>query len=318
MLIDLHSHSTHSDGSYSPFLLIQHAIALNLTYFAITDHDNIDSIKTLEKYKFPHNFTYIPGVEITTKSKCNNEIYHLIVLFPSKMKPNITPFADIFEIQKKDRKIRMEKLWIKIQETNNLNQSYQDFQTYFGTLNSTQVQKIHFAQFLTIKNICVDINSCFKTHLDIVVKSSEYLLLEDMIALAKHENAYPILAHPYYLAKNKSSVDKCIPIYQTLGLRALEVEHPEQDSDQRDNLRKLARELGLQVSIAGDFHGPEREKNGYFLGNLEGNKRTMEWEKVYLMKDMGYNSGMDIQKGLAMSVALLAQIGVVIFMACRG
>ncbi|CAL6096056.1 Metal-dependent_phosphoesterase [Hexamita inflata] len=85
--IDLHSHTSCSDGKYTPIELINKAISIDLSVFAITDHDNMDSIEIVKDVQIPSSMTFIPGIELTTRSNLLDDAdFHLVLLFPQLSK----------------------------------------------------------------------------------------------------------------------------------------------------------------------------------------------------------------------------------------
>ena len=87
MLFDLHSHSTCSDGVLAPQELMEKADALGLDYLAITDHDSLDA---LDHAHSTQRTTYIPGVELSVRSKLTGCKFHLLGLFPNANKEKLS------------------------------------------------------------------------------------------------------------------------------------------------------------------------------------------------------------------------------------
>ena len=89
-IIDLHVHSTYSDGSFTPKELVQEAIKQKLSAFALTDHDTIDGISQLQAEAAPYDIEIIPGVEVS----CSNEGHeiHIVGLYINPTNNNFKSF----------------------------------------------------------------------------------------------------------------------------------------------------------------------------------------------------------------------------------
>lgn len=103
MIIDMHAHSTCSDGQYAPMELLEKAVSHGINYFSITDHDTVQAyfhiVDHFEQFqsllKTTRDFTYIPGCELSVNSAVDGKKHHLCVYFPGlslssgSEKPNI-------------------------------------------------------------------------------------------------------------------------------------------------------------------------------------------------------------------------------------
>lgn len=106
MKIDLHTHTYFSDGSLSPTEVVDMALKRKVRYLAITDHDVISGVNEAIKHAEDKNIIIIPGIEITSKVECSNDLIHILGLFLNLDYP---PLKELSSVIIKSKIIKTEK-----------------------------------------------------------------------------------------------------------------------------------------------------------------------------------------------------------------
>ncbi|CAL6096100.1 Metal-dependent_phosphoesterase [Hexamita inflata] len=295
IMMDLHTHTIYSDGKLSPDQIVKRAIDHQIDVLAITDHDTLESYKHLTQSDFQSNITIIPGVELTTKSQLLHMTdFHLVVLFPQlalgqrKCTQHLKhqyflKLQQILNLNSQNRTKRMKKLIQHLITENQLNISWEEFFEYHlvHDKNKQLIQKYSIAKYLISKQIVDSVQQAFDLYLNYEMATSKPLILEAMIKLAVKMRAVPILAHPLQSTKISSDLTKCFSIWQKLGLKIIEIEHPTMSISDKEYLKVIAKQNNFYQSIASDFHSDERSQNWQSdFGNSEGNLRVSNQEKI--------------------------------------
>lgn len=251
-LIDLHTHTTYSDGQYAPYEVILKARERGIGTIAITDHDTVRGIKSIYKDNFS-GIKIIDGIELTAKVDKgqmhilgygidpNNEILNSKL---SKLRDNsINSFLSVLEQIKKDYDIRF---------------GYDDIKE---TINADHnLGRPDIAKLCVKYGYAKDAPEAFKLYLNPsyekvrgICKGIPY---EECISLIRTSGGIPVLAHPTTLKLSKDELDKLIITMVINGLQGIEVYHSNQSKKESEYYLSLANKYGLLVSGGSDFHGP--------------------------------------------------------------
>ncbi|CAL6004631.1 Metal-dependent_phosphoesterase [Hexamita inflata] len=155
----------------------------------------------------------------------------------------------------------------------------------------SDISKIQIINFILLPNSKKHfegppLQQAFDKYLNYEMATSKPLILEAMIKLAVNMRAVPILAHPLQSTKISSDLSNCFGIWQKLGLKIIEIEHPTMSVNDKEYLKVIAKQNNFYQSIASDFHSDERSQNWQSdFGNSEGNLRVSNLEK---MKTLDY------------------------------
>jgi predicted metal-dependent phosphoesterase TrpH len=272
MAVDLHTHSTYSDGSEAPAELVAAAAQARLEALALTDHDNLDGIPEASEAAGRHGIELIPGVELSCEWEPGG--FHMIVLF---LEPGPGPLQDrLMELQKgradRNRQMvaRLAGLGIEI--------SYEEVLEEAG---GTGVGRPHMAATLVRKGVVESMSEAFDFYLAAgrpAYVGRVRLSPEDAISLATASGAVPIVAHPHTLGVFRAELDAELARLSALGLVGLEAYYPEYEPDTRLELVERARQAGLIPSGGSDYHGSYkpglRIGNGY--GDLAVGRQVLE------------------------------------------
>jgi predicted metal-dependent phosphoesterase TrpH len=249
MAVDLHTHSTYSDGSDSPAEIVSAAAAAGLEAVALTDHDNLNGILEAAAAADASEVELIPGVELSCEWQPGG--MHLVVLW---LEPGPGPLQDRLEILQAGRRQRNVELIELLQELD-VDISYEEVVAEAG---GTGVGRPHVAAVLVRKGEVDSIPEAFDLYLASgrpAYVERYRLPPEEAIELARASGAVPIVAHPHTLGMTGTTLDQELRRLARHGLVGLECYYPEYEPDTRLELVERARDVGLVPSGGSDYHG---------------------------------------------------------------
>ena len=250
MKIDLHSHSTRSDGTMSPTQLIQHAIINGVDILALTDHDTIAGWNEA-RGAIRGDFQLVLGAEISCLTEEDISVHMLGLLFDE----NYQPLQDALEASRDDRIPRMKKM-IKLMQADGIKITFEevlDQQPDGATLG-----RPHLADALVAKGIVKNRDQAFA---ELINNESKYYVSHisptplEAVKLIKEAGGVSIIAHPYSSLRNTRISIESFANLKDAGLNGIEVDHRDHESSERQTLRKLAEDLDLVTTGSSDFHG---------------------------------------------------------------
>lgn len=249
--IDLHVHSTASDGTLSPAQLVHMASEINLYAMALTDHDTVDGIfEALEEIKRCNlTLTLVPGIELSAAYKESD--IHILGLFIDYTS-NVLKSA--LDGAKEERNSRNEKM---VQNFRNagIEISMEDLLT---ENKGAVITRAHFAKHLVKKGYAKTPNDAFNQYLSsdgpFFVKRS-YLSPEASIELILKTGGIPILAHPLLYKLKDNELEALVCRLKAAGLAGLEALYSSNINNDEAYMRSLAKKYNLLLSGGSDFHG---------------------------------------------------------------
>lgn len=268
-MIDLHVHTTASDGQYSPTEIIEKAASKNISLMAITDHDTAAGIDEAAKAAKKNNITLIPGTELNISFPTGE--FHLLGLGFTHISPSL---QSIFDKLIQDRNNRNYQIIEKMKSAG-IEISLEEIQTDFP---NTIIGRPHFAAELQKKGIVKTRQQAFDQYLakgrPMYVERIGANLDESIVAI-KESGGVPVIAHPMslYLSWGKLP-DQLINFYER-GVLGMEAFHPGARVTECLRLEELAKKIGFFVTAGSDFHG-EKIRADRKLGHTCGNKKIEE------------------------------------------
>lgn len=268
-MIDLHVHTTASDGQYSPTEIIEKAASKNISLMAITDHDTAAGIDEAAKAAKKNNITLIPGTELNISFPTGE--FHLLGLGFNHISPSL---QSIFDKLIQDRNNRNYQIIEKMKSAG-IEISLEEIQTDFP---DTIIGRPHFAAELQKKGIVKTRQQAFDQYLakgrPMYVERTGANLDESIVAI-KESGGVPVIAHPMslYLSWGKLP-DQLINFYER-GVLGMEAFHPGARVTECLRLEELAKKIGFFVTAGSDFHG-EKIRADRKLGHTCGNKKIEE------------------------------------------
>jgi 3',5'-nucleoside bisphosphate phosphatase len=256
--IDLHTHSTASDGTLTPAQLVRAAQAAGLEALALTDHDTAAGLPQALEEGRRIGLEVVPGCELSVTTK--RAKMHILGLWLPPVPHKLN--AAMREL----REHRHNRNHIIIAKLNalGLDISYEEVQAIAGQAASADdsgegsVGRPHIARLLLAKGLVTSIDEAFSRYLGNHGKAyapKKVLTAEDAVHLLKEEGATVIMAHPCQFGLNRDELAEEILRLKDYGLDGLEVYYNDHSQSKVDMLLKMARQFGLAVSGGSDFHG---------------------------------------------------------------
>lgn len=265
--IDMHLHTTASDGSCTPSEVCQLAIDKGLAAIAITDHDTVDGVAEAISY-VDDRITVVPGIEMSA-------VYHGVEIHILGFYMDYTNHELISSLAsiKQGRYNRNEEMCARFR-ADGIDITMEKLQ--HGNPN-TVVTRAHFARVLIAQGICKDMNQAFKKYLG--KKCKYYIPTPDMpaadaIKLIKTYGKAAFIAHPLLYGFGYRQIEELIEELKPYGLTGLEVYHSSNNTYESGKLREIARTHGLLISGGSDFHGAA--KPDISVGSGRGGLRVTE------------------------------------------
>jgi len=247
--IDLHIHTTASDGMLTPSQVVRLAKERNLRAIAITDHDSIDGVREALDQGRRVSLEVIPGVEISANSKAGN--LHLLGYYVQTEDGILKEKLDRLKRARSERNPRI------IKKLNDLGISI----TYPEVIRASgggQVGRPHFAQVLVDKAYVRSIDEAFDRFLAQGAPAyvDKYRFeAKEAIEVVLRAGGVPVLAHPYTLSCTPADLEKLLTELVDKGLKGIEAFYPDHTRKQTAQYQRLAERLGLVQTGGSDFHG---------------------------------------------------------------
>jgi 3',5'-nucleoside bisphosphate phosphatase len=271
-MIDLHTHSTASDGACTPERLIELAAAVGLSALALTDHDTLDGVSRARAAADKAGILLVPGVEI--EIECATGEFHLLGL---GLHGDSGPLREALGSIQEARRRRNDRMAAKLQAA-----GYPiTMEEVRAAAGGDIVSRAHFAQVLVRKKVVGSVDAVFKKLLG---KGLPYyepracLPLTEASRLISRAGGRAVIAHPVSLGLRGPALRTFVASCRDQGVGGVEAWHPNQGVKECRKLERMAASLGMVVTGGSDFHGehiPSR-KLGMTSGGREIPDRFLE------------------------------------------
>ena len=251
-MIDLHTHSTASDGTLTPTKLIQEAALAGLRAIALTDHDTVAGASEAAAEAAQHGVTFFPGVELDIGYTHGS--FHLLGL---NLKPDSPELGSALAVIRENRTTRNLQMVAAIREAG-IECSYDELIQIAG---GTNVGRPHFARYLVQKGVVPTEQKAFERYIGNgkrFFRRRESIALTEALRVIHRGGGKAYIAHPLSLQMTFTKLDTKLPEWKELGLDGIEAYHSNATLDECRRLEKLAERHGLLVSAGSDFHGFQR------------------------------------------------------------
>ncbi|HEX4170276.1 MAG TPA: PHP domain-containing protein [Bryobacteraceae bacterium] len=271
--IDLHSHTTESDGSLSPSELVALAAETGLSALAITDHDTLSGFLQAREPARAVGLDLVCGIELNTRMSLdgplNRRAVHLLAYFLSADPP--AAFAKWLEGEQKDRRDRNARLAAMLR-SHGLDVRLEEVELRGKSLTG----RPHFARVLVEKGYVKNAEEAFAKYLGeqaptYVERQSR--TAEEVIGIVRSLSGVPVVAHPVRLSLPREQERALLLKYKAAGLAGLEIYHSEHPPELQAYYHQLAAELELLPTGGSDFHGEIKRDIDLGTG-FEGNVRV--------------------------------------------
>ena len=271
--IDLHVHSTFSDGSETTEKLVELAAEAKLAAFALTDHDTTDGYKSLYQAASKYNIglpkeeqlEVLPGVEISAAYKQGD--IHILGLL---VDPDNSEFNALLKSAEKERIGRNIKMIDNLKSAG-LPISYDEI---VAASPDSIITRAHFGKYLVEKGIVPDYPSAFEKYLGDDTPyyvARKFTSPKDAIEGIIKAGGVPVLAHPIIYRLPTPELEALVDTLIGYGLRGIETIYSSHTKQDENYVRGLAKRKGLIITGGSDFHG--KPKPAISIGSGRGNLR---------------------------------------------
>ncbi len=285
-MIDLHTHTTHSDGTFSPEQLVQLAEENDLSALAITDHDTVDAVSIALESADDKNVRIIPGVELSVDADLpENGHLHMLGLFVDHQDKIMTAKLDYL------RSKRIDRVYGILEKLNEL-----DFPLSTDDLHlddkQVSIGRPHIARMMANHGYVTSMREAFDLYLGEgkpAFVDKEKLSVKEAIQLIHDAHGLAIMAHPVSLGfREMDAYGKFIGGLMEQGMDGVELYSSFHPPEFITFLEDLCRNMHIAVSGGSDFHGANKPEImlGRGVGNLEVPDEILEGlEKVKSEKE---------------------------------
>ena len=278
-MIDLHSHSTASDGNLTPTDLIRKAKERGVTVLALTDHDTTAGLAEASTAALSEGITFVPGIELNITWPKGE--FHLLGLGLTHTHENL---QSIITELKEQRANRNKNIIQKLKQ-DGFPISQEGLQTEFP--NST-LGRPHIAAYLVKIGVCKTVQQAFDQYLG---KGRPYYIhragadLQQSIQAIKASGGIPVLAHPLSLYVSWGKIEPVLRGLRDVGVEGLEAYHPGARRPEGLRLEEMGRRLGFFITGGSDFHGEGIRKDRKLGHGCKGDKIPLRlWTEELLPK----------------------------------
>lgn len=274
-MIDLHVHTTASDGQYTPSQIIEKAYDKNIGVIAITDHDTIAGIDEGAAAARKHGITFVPGTELNINFPTGE--FHLLGLGFKQISPSLTLLLDNLV---KNRELRNAQI-IEKMRAEGVDLTLEEMKADFP---DTVLGRPHFAAELVKKKVVKTRQQAFDRFL---AKGRPWYVqrvgsnLDEAIIAIKESGGVPVIAHPMSLYLSWGKLPDTLQDFYDRGVMGLEAFHPGARVTECLRLEELAHKIGYFVTAGSDFHG-EKIRADRKLGHTCGGRKIEDdvWDKI--------------------------------------
>jgi 3',5'-nucleoside bisphosphate phosphatase len=269
-MIDLHTHTTASDGTDSPFALVKKALATGVTTLGITDHDSTagwaEAITALQP-----QIQLVLGAEISCLTTDGISVHMLGLLFDGEDEQMQQMLSD----SRDTRLPRMRKM-VALLQADGFDISLED--VYQAAPDQATIGRPHLADALVAKKIVATRDEAFA---DLLHNESKYYVTHaaptpaDAIATIKSAGGVAVIAHPFASRRGQILTADSFQDLVAAGLDGIEVHHRDQNAAEQQVLTEIARELHLVTTGASDYHG-----TGKLNSMAENTTHPAQWEAL--------------------------------------
>lgn len=259
--IDLHCHSTVSDGVLTPAQLVERAHQRGVNVLALTDHDDVAGVNEASRVAVEKNIIFINGVEISVTWR--GRTIHILGL---NVDPDHKPLLDGLAAIRDGRTQRARNIATELDKIG-IHGSFEGAFAYVGERGL--IGRTHFARFLIEKGYAKDMKAVFKKYL---VKGKpgyahhEWAQLSETVNWITGSGGNAVIAHPARYNLGKNVLNDLLDDFGALGGTGIEVVSASHTKEQVEIFANHAKVRNLLVSCGSDFHGPG--ESFYDLGQL--------------------------------------------------
>jgi predicted metal-dependent phosphoesterase TrpH len=249
--IDLHSHSTVSDGLLSPEELVQRAASRGVQMLALTDHDDIGGLARARQAAIPYGVHLINGVEVSVS--WNRQNLHIVGL---RIDPECPALLQGLQTIRSGRAARAQRIAAEL-EKSGIRGSLQG--AYQHAANPDLIGRTHFARFLVEQGHAGDVKGVFRKFL--TPGKPGYIehcwaALADAVSWIRESGGMAVMAHPGRYSISTMQMRQLLAEFKELGGVAIEVVTGSHTPEQYVVFARYAKQFEMFASVGSDYHGP--------------------------------------------------------------
>lgn len=247
--IDLHTHSTASDGRLSPAQLVNKALEAGVKLLALTDHDTTDGLKEAQKTARALGIRLVSGVELSVR--WNRQSIHVIGLDFDPKGRCLTSGLQRLRRLREQRALEIAEQLERLGITDAVSWTSEK-------MKSAQITRAHFARLLVQRGCCRTIRQAFRRYLEpgrFAYRACNWPPLTDGLNWINESGGHTVLAHPLRYGLNTSSLIQLLHEFKTVGGDAIEVCSGSASRKEVGLCAGFARRFTLKGSIGSDYHG---------------------------------------------------------------
>ena len=248
--IDLHTHSTCSDGVLTPTELLARAHDQQIEVFSLTDHDTLTGIEEAHIAAQSWGIKLIPGVELSVQ--WSGIPLHMVVLDFDQNNDVLEMLVAKNQATRLDRAKRIAQLLMK--------QGLPDlYEKAVAEAGPSQIGRPHFARVMVHEGLVKDDNKAFDQYLGnkrLGKLRDVWPNIEDIIPALAQTNCDLVMAHPKRYPLTLTKLKRLMTQFSALGGNAMEVASGNENPQSVRMLETICNDLGLSASAGSDFHGP--------------------------------------------------------------
>jgi predicted metal-dependent phosphoesterase TrpH len=266
-MIDLHTHTTESDGTFRPEELVREAKQVGLEALAITDHDTFTGYEIARPCAVQQGLELVCGIELATKF--HGHAVHLLAYFLND--PPGEGFRRWVVTLQEGRRRRNQELIEKLNAAG-MPVTIEELEQRGRKL----IVRPHFAAVMLAKGYVQSLDEAFGKYLDesgscyVPMESPEFA---EAVAEISNGGGISVLPHPVRINVTDGELETMVGEMRGLGLNGIEVYHSDHDARHREFYRSVAERFGLKISGGSDFHGAHKPRVALGSG-IGGNVRV--------------------------------------------
>lgn len=260
--VELHTHSTASDGAYPPATLAEMCAEAGVRLWALTDHDNCHGCAEAARAAREHGITFVPGVEISSYAGTSVHVLGYGV------EPGGSVMSDFTERRVEARRRRTRRMIERLDELG----IEVRFEEVVACAEGDILGRPHLAQALVERGAVSSVDEAFDRFLHTGGPAhvmTRWPTVEEAIAIIHRAGGIAVLAHP-----GQYDLDEAIEGWVEAGLDGIEVEHPNHQPADRRRYEAMADRFDLLATASSDFHG--NRGYGVELGDVTLSRARLE------------------------------------------
>ncbi|MCL2565542.1 MAG: PHP domain-containing protein [Defluviitaleaceae bacterium] len=275
--IDLHTHTTFSDGLYTPKELMEYAYKKDLKAIGVTDHDTTDSHKEAAHWASHYGIEFVPGVEI--EAAYENIELHILGYFIDITNKNLQSTLESLRNMRDNRNTKI----IEIFKEDGINATIEDIQKLTG---DKLISRPHFARFLVENGYYESVSDAMRNYLGRGKKAYVGRPLptpSEAFSIIKEASGIPVLAHPIQYRLDYIREGNMLKELKSYGLSGIEAIYSVNSLEDTKRYIELAKKYSLLITGGSDFHGEIKPglDLGTGYGDLKVNYSVLEKLKSY-------------------------------------